>query len=247
MPEESLRALLSKLKVDSTERTRGRLLYHMYPEEGQLSRHAYPQHMEFFRHGALHNERLFIAGNRTGKTYCVCYEATCHMIGWYPEWWEGRRFDRPVVCWASGEDVKAVRESLQPKLIGTMEEKGTGLIPRDNIVDAMARSGVSGAADYAVIRHSSGGFSRLSFKSYDQGRESFQASEVDVVVLDEEPPLPIYTESLTRTIATVPGQKNGIIMVAFTPLRGLSETVLQFLPGGAYPATPEARMKAWGW
>lgn len=203
--------------------------------------------MEFFGAGALHNERCFLGANRSGKSFCVGYEASCHLIGWYPHWWTGRRFDRGVVCWAAGEDVKAVRESLQPKLIGSMEEKGTGLIPRDNIVDVMARSGVSGAADYAVIKHSSGGYSRLVLKSFDQGRESFQASEVDVIVLDEEPPLPIYTEALTRTIATVPGKPNGIIMCAFTPLKGISETVLQFLPWGAYPATLEARMAAWGW
>lgn len=224
-----------------------RLLYSLYPDEGPLRRELYPKHMEFFAAGALHNERAFVAGNRTGKSLCVGFEATLHLIGWYPEWWSGRRFDRPITCWAAGEDAKAVRESLQPKLIGTMEEPGTGLIPKASMVNVFARSGVTGACDFAEVRHWNGGTSRLVMKSYDQGRESFQASEVDVVILDEEPPLPIYTESLTRTMSTIPGRPNGMIMCAFTPLRGLSETVMQFLPGGAYPATIEARRSAWGW
>jgi phage terminase large subunit-like protein len=85
------------------------------------------------------------------------------------------------------------------------------------------------------------------FKSYDQGRESYQASEVDVIVNDEEPPIDVYTEGLTRTMSTVPGKANGIVMCAFTPLKGLSDTVMLYLPSGAYPATEQARKEAWGW
>ena len=43
--------------------------------------------------------------------------------------------------------------------------------------------------------------------------------------LDEEPPLDVYGECLIRTATT-----NGIIMLTFTPLEGLSDTVLQFQP-----------------
>jgi len=41
---------------------------------------------------------------------------------------------------------------------------------------------------------------RYWLKSYDQGRESFQGTEQHVIWLDEEPPLPIYVEALTRTM-----------------------------------------------
>lgn len=185
--------------------------------------------------------------HNTGKSFCVCYESTCHLIGWYPEWWQGRRFDRPVNCWAAGEDSKAVRESLQPILLGVGEARGTGLIPGNRIGRALARGGIPDAIDFVEVMHSSGGLSRLVFKAYEQGRESFQASKVDVIVLDEEPPLTIYTEALTRTMATVPGEANGIVMCAFTPLNGISDTVLQFLPGGQYPQTEALRKEAWGW
>ncbi|MGE5148494.1 MAG: terminase large subunit domain-containing protein, partial [Rhodospirillaceae bacterium] len=230
-----------------TEHRSGRAIDRLYPEDGPLRRDLYPKHLEFFAAGLHHDERAFVAGNRVGKTMCVCYEATLHLTGEYPEWWEGRRWDRPIVAWAAGEDVKAVRESLQPALLGPAEARGTGLIPRDRLERAPARGGVPDAVDFVEIRHAAGGVSRLLFKAYEQGRESFQSARIDIGLLDEEPPLPIYTEVLTRTLSTVPGERNGAILAAFTPLKGVSDTVLQFLPGGQFPASDDERRKAWGW
>ena len=45
-----------------------------------------------------------------------------------------------------------------------------------------------------------------------------------------QPPLDIYTECLVRTMTT-----NGLIMVTFTPLEGMSEVVLSFLENGKLP------------
>jgi phage terminase large subunit-like protein len=177
----------------------------------------------------------------------VAYEDALHLTGAYPGWWEGRRFDRPIVCWACGTDAKAVREKLQPVLVGPTGAQGTGMIPRANLLRAVLRSGTPDAIDFALVQHASGGISRLVFKAFEQGRESFQSAEVDVIQLDEEPPMDIYTEALTRTISTVPGRRNGCVLFSFTPLRGLSDVVLQFLPGGAYPSTLELRKQAWGW
>lgn len=244
---EALETLRAENRRRITEEEKGRRLFKLYPDTGALRRELYPKHLEFFSAGARHNERAFIGGNRTGKSFCICYEGACHLTGWYPHWWAGKRFDRPIVAWAAGEDVKAVRESLQPTLMGPAESRGTGLIPSASIVRSPSRGGVPDALDFAEIKHATGGTSRLVFKSYDQGRESFQASAVDLGLLDEEPPLPIYTEMITRTLSTVPGQPNGIVLCAFTPLKGISATVLQFLPGGAFPTTEDLRKAAWGW
>lgn len=210
-----------------------RKLFGFYPETGPLRRELYGKHMEFYRAGAVHQERALIAANRVGKSFCICYEATCHMIGWYPPWWEGRRFNGPVTAWFAGEDAKAVRDSLQTTLLGKPDALGTGLIPNDNLVGKpTARAGVAEAYDAFSVKHKAGGSSRGTFKTYDMGRESFQAARVDVIVLDEEPPLDIYTEALLRTMSTEPGKPNGMVMCGFTPLRGLSAVVLQYLPGG---------------
>ena len=184
--------------------------------------------MEFFRVGKDHRERLMLAANRIGKTEGVGgYETTLHLTGLYPEWWEGKRFDHHVVAWVSGETGKDVRDSLQLKLLGPFGEFGTGLIPGDSLDKTTPKPGVSEAVDTVYVKHVSGGTSRLTFKSYDQGRESYQAADVDVIWNDEEPPLAVYTESVIRTMTT-----DGIVMNTFTPLQGMSEVVLTFLPGG---------------
>jgi phage terminase large subunit-like protein len=206
-------------------------LYRLFPDTGPLRRELYPKHLDFFAAGAKHQERAFIAGNRTGKTFAGCYELTCHLIGWYPHWWQGRRFTRPITAWAAGEDTKAIRESLQETLLGRVGAFGTGLIPGDVIANTTARGGVPEAVDAVTVR-SGAGLSRLLFKSYDQGRESFEAAKVDVMMFDEEPPMAIYTEGLTRTMSTVPGEPSGVVLATFTPLRGLSGVVLSFMPGG---------------
>jgi phage terminase large subunit-like protein len=225
-------AELERLIDKQTREAAERKFYTLYPDRGPLRRELYPKHLDFFRAGREFQERAFIAANRSGKSFCVCYEVVCHLTGEYPEWWEGRRFDRPITTWVAGEDTKAVRESLQPTLLGITGAHGTGLIPGKLLINTTARSGVPEAVDAFTVRHVSGGVSRGVFKTYDQGRESFQASKVDVVVFDEEPPIAIYTEGLTRTMSTVPGEESGIVMCAFTPLKGLSGMVLSFMPGG---------------
>jgi phage terminase large subunit-like protein len=247
LSEETRAALRRELQKSITEAEAGRFIDTLYPDTGPLRRELYVKHLEFWRAGAVHDEVAFIAANRSGKTTCVAYEDTLHLTGEYPPWWEGRRFDHPVTCWACGTDAKAVREKLQPALIGPAEARGTGMIPRDRLLRTMAKSGTADAVDFALVRHKSGGTSRLVFKAYEQGRESFQSAEVDVVQLDEEPPMAIYTEALTRTLSTVPGRRNGCVRFSFTPLEGVSEVVLQFLPGGGYPGTEELRKRAWGW
>ncbi len=73
--------------------------------------------------------------------------------------------------------------------------------------------------------HVSGGWCTLGFKSYQQGRGSFEGTSQHGIWLDEEPPMDVYGECLIRTATT-----DGIIMLTFTPLAGLSEVVMGFLP-----------------
>lgn len=203
-----------------------------YPEEGPLRRELYPKHMEFFRLGAQHRERAFIAANRIGKSEGVGgYELTLHLTGRYPDWWQGRRFDEPVDAWAAGDTGKTTRDIVQFKLLGPVGDFGTGLIPADCIIgNPLSKPGIPDAYELVKVKHISGGLSTLGLKSYDQRREAFQGTEKHVIWLDEEPPMDIYTECLLRTMTT-----DGLIICTFTPLLGLSEVVLMYLPGGRAP------------
>lgn len=245
---EMRREIAKELRARIKRAESRRKLWTLYPDEGPLRRELYGKHLDFFRAGLKHQERAIVGANRSGKTMAGGYEVTLHLLGQYPEWWEGRRFTRPITAWVSGEDAKAVRDSLQVTLFGAHNDLGTGLVPGDSIVGRpTSRAGVPEAFDSANIRHISGATSRLAFKSYDQGRESFQAAKVDVVMYDEEPPEDVYSEGLTRTMSTVPGEENGLVICTFTPLSGISNVVQKYLPGGIMPSSEAERLRHWGW
>lgn len=201
-----------------------------YPAVGPLRRELYPKHLAFFRASAGERIRMFMAANRVGKTEGVgLYEAVLHMTGRYPEWWEGKRFERPVRVWLCGDTSKTVREILQLKLLGPWGEFGTGLLPLDAIDKWTPKAGVPETVDTFQVRHVSGGLSRGVFKSYDQKRQAFQGTEQDLILLDEEPPLDIYTECLLRTMTT-----GGMIALTFTPLAGMTELIKHMRVSGAW-------------
>lgn len=213
-----------------------RKLFTFYPETGPLRRELYPKHQLFLKLGATHDFRCFMAGNRVGKTESAGgYEVAIHLTGRYPAWWEGARFDGPISCWVAGDTGKTVREIIQLKLLGKWAEFGTGLIPGDDIIRWTSKQGVAEAVDTLWVKHydangNHDGDSGVVFKSYDQKREAFQGTEQDVIWLDEEADESIRGECILRLMTT-----NGLLIETFTPLRGITPIVQQYLAGGAAP------------
>lgn len=226
-PKQRLAAALA----EKVRRKRLRKIYGMYPDEGQLSRDKYEKHLEFFRLGVENRERLFCAANRVGKTEGAGgYELTWHLLGEYPDWWEGRRFNRPISAWAAGDTGKTTRNILQRKIMGPPGAIGTGLIPGARIRRVTPKAGIADGIELVYVESAMGGLSALEFKSYDQRREGFQGTEQDVVLLDEEPPEDVYDECLLRTVETPGREGGGIIMLTYTPVKGLTPLTLRFLP-----------------
>ena len=191
---------------------------------------------EFFSNPA--SERMLIAGNQCGKTYSAAHEVAFHATGLYPDWWKGRRFERPELIWAASINNEDCRDIAQVELLGGIDEKreckGTGAIPKHCLgKPKMRQAGVNDVVDYVEVTwHNEDGKPtghkvKLQFKSYEQGWNKFQGRKVDVVWLDEEPKdFKIYSECLMRTINT-----NGIVLVTFTPLSGHTELVERFFSG----------------
>lgn len=232
--ERSEKIELAELLAEKERRRLTRKLFSYYPDAGPLRRELYVKHNQFFEAGTTYPERLMLAANRIGKTEGVGgFETVLHLTGLYPSWWKGKRFNRPITAWAAGDTAKTVREIIQEKLLGPPHAFGTGLIPKDLIIKTTRKQGVADAVDTILVRHVSGGVSTITLKSYDQKRISFQGTKIDLIWLDEEPPLDIYTECLLRTMDTTGvGAFTGMMILTFTPLEGLSETVMQFLPNG---------------
>jgi len=152
------------------------------------------------------------------------FEVAMHATGRYPDWWQGRRFDKPTVGWACGVTGEVVRDTIQKILTGRTGQEGTGAIPKDAIVELVSARGIPDLLDTIRVKHVSGGVSIIGLKTYASGREKFQGETLDYVWLDEEPPADIYTEALTRT-----NVRASPVWLTFTPLLGVSEVVRRFL------------------
>jgi phage terminase large subunit-like protein len=216
---------LANLLEEKANRKKYNAINDIFPDTGPLRRELYPKHMAFFDAGVEHRERLFMAGNRVGKTIAGGYEATCHLTGVYQHWWKGRRFDRPVKALAAGDTRATTRDIIQDKMLGIFEDFGSGLIPKSRIIGSPSRvQGISKAVEEVKIQSAFGGISTLMLRSYDQGRKIFQGFEADLIWLDEEVPQDIYAEALVRTMTT-----GGMLMMTFTPLQGLTPLVVDFM------------------
>lgn len=187
----------------------------------------YGWQLEFINASKDNRQLLAMTGNRCGKTYTGAHIMSYHLTGRYPDWWKGHRFDRPINAWASGVSNVTTRDILQSELLGSWTDPtafGTGAIPKDAIVDTVNRVGLPGGVEAVIVKHISGGYSQLMFKSYEMGQDKYMGTAIDLVWLDEECPNDIFTQCITRTATT-----NGIAYMTFTPEHGLTEIVNNFM------------------
>jgi phage terminase large subunit-like protein len=172
-------------------------------------------------------QRLLMAANKVGKTFCGACEVALHLLGEYPDWWKGHRFDRPVKVWCAGMTTANTRDIIQAELLGEPgdpEDWGKGIIPKNRIVKTERQPGIPNSLSMVIVKHVSGRNSRLWFKSYEQGKEQWMGKAVDIVWLDEEPPQDIYSQGLRATLKT-----RGLIYMTFTPEKGMTNVVAQFM------------------
>jgi phage terminase large subunit-like protein len=186
---------------------------------------GYTKHINFLNDGAHYRQRGFLAGNRVGKSQTGAYEATCHLTGLYPDWWQGKRFDKPTSGWIAGKTSATVKETVQVAMLGMLGEWGTGMLPKSEIIHV--GKATSATVDYIQVKHISGGVSTVNFKTNDAGRQAFEGTAKDWIWIDEECDQDVYFECLMRTMTT-----GGIVYTTFTPLRGLTELVLSLLKNG---------------
>lgn len=191
----------------------------------------YPYQLDFHKSLDLGNsrakQRLLMAANKVGKTFCGAAEMAIHLTGKYPKWWSGHRFHRPIKAWVAGNTSANTRDIVQAELLGEPgdpEDWGKGAIPRDALLTTVRSPGIPNAISSVVIKHISGKNSKLFFKSYEQGKEQWMGSAVDCVWMDEEPPQPIYSQALRATL-----KSGGLTWMTFTPESGMTNVVAQFM------------------
>ena len=161
-------------------------------------------------HKCTKRNRWVFGGNRSGKSECGAVEVVWLTRGNHPY----KQNKKSVEGWVVSLTQQVQRDVAQKKILEYLNPEW--------IVEIVMQSGrksspQNGVIDYIIIENVFGGFSRIGFKSCDQGREKFQGASLDFVWFDEEPPYDIYLECRMRVL-----DKKGEIFGTMTPLKGLS-------------------------
>lgn len=151
-------------------------------------------------HEAMQAIRALFWGNRVGKTEWGAQEVAEYATGHHPH----RELKLPFEIWAACPSFEVQEETTQPKLLRYLPPKEIERIDylRGKIIKRITlKNGV-----------------KISFKSYDQGREKFQGAGKRLVWLDEEPPKDIWEEIFVRVEA---GQQLDVILT-MTAIKGMT-------------------------
>lgn len=109
------------------------------------------------------------------------------------------------------------------------------MLPKDKSVKYAKFTAQRGFSNKIILFENG---SQIRFKTYDQGRESFQGASKDIIHLDEEPNEDIVSECKARLI-----DRNGEMIRTMTPLRGVTYTADEFLEN----ETNDPEVEYWYW
>lgn len=179
---------------------------------------------------------IFLAlfgGNQSGKTWTGLHKVRYDTTGEYPEWWEGKRTIRGIEAWVCGDRYTSIRDGIQKKLFGgDLKNPGAEpysgnppLIHKGMILDYGSAPNGDGALGWVKVRHSSGGVSTITFKTYHQGIDGLASATIDLVHVDEECKFEVLQELCVRILVN-----KGQLICTLTPLKGRS-AYYKFLTG----------------
>lgn len=173
---------------------------------------------------------MLMAANQVGKSRTGCSIDSFHLLGDYPDDWEGHKFKAPPLCWLLGFSGEKTRDLLQAKLFGrfTDGEFEGGYIPKDKILDHRGMTGTPGAMREVRVKHVNG-TSTCQFWSYSQGQHALMGDVIDWYHIDEEPKDPHIYPQLLRGTINGDGGKGGRGILTFTPENGKTQMVCQFM------------------
>lgn len=182
--------------------------------------HGYVPHAkQLIFHKSLARKKLFIGGNRSGKTVGGGTEAVFRSTGKHP--------------------YRAVKSPpTYGRVVAVDFLQGVEKIVRPEVARWMPPSEILGgswedAYDRELRTLSLENGSKIEFMSYDQHLEKFAGTSRDWVWFDEEPPEDIYTECLMRLVDT-----GGDLWITMTPVEGMTWTYDQIYER-AKPSSPQ--------
>lgn len=182
---------------------------------------------KFINAGKDYKVRYMRAANRLGKTYGAAAEMAFHLIGEYPDWWQGRRVEtsgHTFLC--IGIDLDSTARVLQDNLIGSHDcriknDIGTGAIPRKNIILDEGWNQDGQRLRSCQIRHKDGGRNTLMFFGAENVATTW-GMKIGGCWIDEEAfnGMDVYSNAKTRLNNAFGPGKDGFMIMTSTPERG---------------------------
>jgi phage terminase large subunit-like protein len=156
--------------------------------------------------------RWFFGGNRTGKTEWGAHEVARFLHKRHPVKAIMDSFgDDPVEVWSACPSYDVQEDTTQKKIMALLDPGrivGKPVKIRGDIISSLK------------YRADDGSISKLTFKSYDQGREKFQGAGKNLVWFDEECPRSIHEECTIRYEA---GEGKRLFVIGtMTPVNGMT-------------------------
>lgn len=180
--------------------------------------------------GSTEQHRMVSASNRVGKSYFSTYETALHATGRYPDGWNGKRFNKPINVLVLGVDWSQINK---PKctaelLLGTPDKRGSGWIPKEDMVRMVSKAGIPNAVSTIYIKHYDengmyDGDSRITFDVYSAGDSTLMGMEIDFALMDEQVPELIFSQVKKRTWSS-----RGSTLYVATPEKGMDNVIRQF-------------------
>jgi phage terminase large subunit-like protein len=192
----------------------------------------YPFQKEFHSLKGLGTDKVasqvgLICANQIGKTTAGAAEAAYHALGEYPDWWEGVRYQCPVIILCCGVSNDSTKRIIQHELLGGIkgtQDWGSGMIPKKSLGEPTRKAGVPDAYESVLVKGKYGN-SKIWLMAYEQGWKKFQGVRFHFGWPDEEPPEDIWSQMLRGTIS----QKNSRMAMTMTPEEGLTKVVVGFM------------------
>lgn len=161
-------------------------------------------------HKSNKRNRWVFGGNRTGKTECGAVETIWLSLGIHPF----KNNKTQTECWVVSLSNRVQKEVAQAKILK--------YLPKNSIVEIIMNEGKktmpeNGIIECIIVKNKFNNYSKIWFKSCEEGREKFQGTSLDFVWFDEEPPEDIYNECKMRVF-----DRCGEIFGTMTPLNGFT-------------------------
>ena len=171
-----------------------------------------------------------MGGNRSGKTEILSYELGCQLQSSHPT--------RPLSfrrggwrIWICSQNKDVQRDTIQDKIFKFIPDR---LVKRDknNRPIIYTSRGIISHFELEDLENKNNPINntRITFKTYDSGVQSFESASVDLVLCDEEPPEDIFTAIMLRLLDRKK-HGNGYFMCAMTPTNGLTWTFDRIIMG----------------